>query len=487
MHTENRSKRTLAKQQKIDKMLAQKQYKKELYRQRQVARDEKYNVCLPQDADDAPKTYSVKYKKAVLTLQRRWRSNRFDSCLAEAKALIAKYDIKGRYARPGVPALMRCSKYGGNKWSCCVYQGWLVQNGLCRSAIVQELVYNFLSATSHEPVMSSWRKEYIDNYPHAPTDEYNRELHNLATFNLESAERISKRRQAAILIQRVFKKKRGRDHRENILNGDQFGIRLNLHNDSLLKAKAGEEWYKLPREGVEYNFSRVVKETDVFLKTKYFMFECSAPFDAGLFKECEWRLSWNLDHIMCRIHVCGKDSTLLIPCNEFSIYNIDENLFYERNPDLYYRSRPMDLSDTDSMPSLDEHYTDVEVDAVEKIQKKWRLYQIKRMRPFYLIPTIHTDSKPYLFRPKLGEPWKQKPSFRMVYFLINNELITKDCDNKGGFPGPTKMDWKTNQMKSLSWDCNPTGEVGIRRWVYDQDYTVRITKNVDRFKEYKSV
>jgi hypothetical protein len=54
--------------------------------------------------------------------------------------------------------------------------------------------------------MSSWREKYNDAYATAPTDEYNRELHNLATFNLESAERISKRRQAAIRIQHAFQK-----------------------------------------------------------------------------------------------------------------------------------------------------------------------------------------------------------------------------------------------------------------------------------------
>lgn len=491
MQKENRSKRTPAQQKKIDRMLSNKKKEKQLSKQRRAAHDAKYHVSF--DDTDAPKTYSV---KTVLSLQRRWRSNRFDSCLAEAKALIAKYDIKGRYARPGVPALMRCSKYGGNKWSCSVYQGWLVRNGLCRSAIVQELVFNFLSSISHEPVMSSWREEYDGNIPPCMPDEYNRELHNLATFNLESAERISKRRQAAILIQLAFKKKRRRDHRENILNGDHFGIRLNLHNDSLLKAKAGEEWFKLPQEGVEYTFSEMVKETGVFFNRKYFVFERSAHFDEDLYKECDWRLSWDLDHIMCRIHVCGKDSTILIPCNEFSIYNIDEDQFYERNPDLYYRSRPMDslsdtgsmdsLSDTDSMPSLCEHYTEAEERAVECICKRWRLYQIKRMRPFYLVPTMHTDSKPYLFRPKLDEPWKQKPSFRMVYFLINNEVITKDCDNTGGCVGPTKMDWKTHEMKSLCWDCNPKGEVSLRKWIYGEDYTVRITKNVEHFNQYKS-
>lgn len=482
MQTENRSKRTPAQQKKIDRMLSNKKKEKQLSKQRRAARDAKYHVSF--DDTDVPKTYSV---KTVLSLQRRWRSNRFDSCLAEAKALIAKYDIKGRYARPGVPALMRCSKYGGNKWSCSVYQGWLVHNGLCRSAIVQELVYNFLSSISHEPVMSSWRKEYIDNYPHAPTDEYNHELHNLATFNLESAERISKRRQAAIRIQHAFQKKRRRDHRRNILNGNHFGVRLNLHNDSLLKAKVGEEWFKLPQEGVEYTFSEMVKETDVFFNRKYFVFERSAPFDADLYRECEWRLSWDLDHIMCRIHVCGKDTTILIPCNEFSIYNIDEDQFYERNPDKYYRSWPLDsLSDTDSLPSLDGIYTDREEHAVECIQEGWRLYQIKRMRPFYLVPSMHTDSKPYLFRPKLDQPWKQKPSFRMVYFLINNEVITKDCDNKGGCVGPTKMDWKTYEMKSLCWDCNPNGERCLRQWTYGEDYTVRITKNVEHFNQYKS-
>jgi hypothetical protein len=318
-------------------------------------------------------------------------------------------------------------------------------------------------------------------------DEYNRELHDLATFNLESAERISKRRQAAILIQQAFRKKRKRDHRENILNGDDFGIRLNLRNDSLLKSKVGEGWFKLPREGVCYNFSRVVTETNVFYDRKYFVFECSAPFDEDIYKECEWRLSWDLNHIMCRVHICGKDTTILLHCNEFSVYNNDENMFYERNPDLYYRARPMDsLSDTDSMPSLYEHYTEAEERAVECICKRWRLYQIKRMRPFYLVPTMHTDSKPYLFRPKLDEPWKQKPSFRMVYFLINNEVTTKDCDNKGGCVGPTKMDWKTHKMESLCWDCNPKGEVSLRHWEYGEDYTVRITNNVERFNSIKA-
>ena len=505
MQTENRDKRTPAQQKKIDRMLSQKKINKNRDIRRMKERDAKYEI----QVDDTPTTriYGDKDLKAALFIQRRWRYNRFQECMEEVDYLLARYDVKGRYWRPGFPALMRCSKYsGGDQWRCYHYQNWLISLGVCKPAIVQELVYGYLLALRHNPIISPWRKTYIDSIkmPHEVTQEYNRQKHNLVHVNLTKAQCITRRRRAAISIQTTFRKKRVRDHHENILNGDDYGIRLNLNGDTTLGAKPGTEWYQIPQEGACYTYSRVVEEKTCFYTRKYIVFERSAPFDCDLFKECKWQLSWDLGHIKCPVRVCGRDVTIYINIPEFSLFNNDEDMFYEHNPNLYYRDRPEDsLSDTDSMPSLEGHYTVKEERCVEAIQnwyrgvkrererlhpyartiqKKWRLYQIRRMRPFYLVPLPSTDSMPYLVRPTMAYRWKQKPSFRMVYLLVNGRVITKDCSLKGGPSTVTGMNWTTMDMSNLYW--NPTPGT-VRRWDYGKDYTVRLTRDMSKF-HYKT-
>lgn len=487
--------RTPTQQKKMERMLSNKKTKKIRDQHRAMQRDAKYHTPIY----ETTRVYTDRQLKVILSVQRLWRKNKFNTCLKAADHLISKYDIKGRYWRPGVDSLTRCSKYSGcAQWRCYHYQGGLVNYGLCKRAVVQELVYAYLKAIGHQPITSSWKKAYNESYKlsKSVTRSYNKERHDLVYINLFQAQSLTRRRRAAITIQRAFLKKRKADHHKNILHGDDYGIRLNLHADTIYSAKPGEEWLKLPQEGVSYNYSRTVIEKNTLYSTKYILFKRSAPFHDCLYKECEWRLSWDFDHIKCPMHFQGNTIYIHLNLQEFSLYNNDEDMFYEQNPNLHYRDREID---TDSMPDLVSGYTQKEINCVEaiqgwyriskkkrkylhpyatKIQRKWRLYMVRRMRPFYLVPLPTTDSKPYLVRPFMMYQWKQKPSFRMVYIMANKEVLTKDCVLKGGPSRVTKMHWHTTDMSSLYW--NPTPDT-VRRWDYGRDYTIRITRDMHKF------
>ena len=105
------------------------------------------------------------------------------------------------------------------------------------------------------------------------------------------------------------------------------------------------------------------------------------------------------------------------------------------------------------------------------------------MRPFYLIPTPHTDSRPYIFQPKY-KLYKLRPSFGMIYYKINNKILTKDMDRKGGPDGVQRTSWYFDtDAKSIYW----TYKVGsmifeVRKWIYGRDFTIKITKDVHRFR-----
>lgn len=117
------------------------------------------------------------------------------------------------------------------------------------------------------------------------------------------------------------------------------------------------------------------------------------------------------------------------------------------------------------------------------LQRKWRLKQVNHMRPFYLIPTPYTDSRPYIFQPKY-KLYKLRPSFGMIYYKINNNIITKDMDRKGGPPGVQRTSWYFDtDAKCIYW----TYKIGsmifeVRKWVYGRDFTIRITKDIHRFR-----
>jgi len=94
------------------------------------------------------------------------------------------------------------------------------------------------------------------------------------------------------------------------------------------------------------------------------------------------------------------------------------------------------------------------------VGKTWTLYQMNRMRPFYLVPTPYTDSKP-----KLGKLRKslycQKPSFQSTYYLVNGKIICKDKMRT--------MEWYIIANK-LYW----FSDKGCHIWEYGKDFTIRI-------------
>ena len=120
---------------------------------------------------------------------------------------------------------------------------------------------------------------------------------------------------------------------------------------------------------------------------------------------------------------------------------------------------------------------------VRHVQKKWRFKQIRRMRPFYLEPTQYTDSRPYLYHPKY-KLYKLRPSFRMVYFQVNNKIITKDMDTKGGSPGVHRTYWYFDiPSECIYWTYRIGSAIfEVRKWIYGKDFTVKITKDVQRFR-----
>ncbi len=76
-----------------------------------------------------------------------------------------------------------------------------IHKNLCNSATVCEFVYDFLRALNYDPVMSTWRVETWGEIPEP--DECPMEL---AIFNLECAQYISRRRCSAIVIQDAVRK-----------------------------------------------------------------------------------------------------------------------------------------------------------------------------------------------------------------------------------------------------------------------------------------
>ncbi len=496
--SKDRNKRTPDQQTKISNMLLQKKVRKSRDQARSKARDAKYYIN--EDTVETPRKYSDKDIGAIKTLQAIWRHARFQSCMVETKNLIAQYDIRGRHWWPGPPniwaspGIFRCSKYsGGPQWECYHYQGDLVHHGLCRSAIVQEMVFSFLCALTYKPTITVWRKE-LNQCPGTDfsklTRAYNKEKHNLARVNLAKSQCISRRRCAAIVIQRAFHEKRTRDHLRNMKRGDNFGIRLSLDNDTHFHSgkhfHVGKEWYQLP-EGVSYTFW---KKED-----RYIFFKCTAPFDHYFYKGCEWKIHETLTHIIYPIVKMGAHGkpirvTATLQRHEFHLFNSDENTFYQMHP-IYLLDEPdyaSILGRKTAAWNIQQWYrlTKKKRESLHKyalvIQKRWRLYQIKRMKPFYLVPLPTTDSHPYLIRPELNEPWKQKPSFRMIYSFINNEVIAMGSLYNGGPRPVAKMDWHTQNMSVIYWDLKPNSPVvALRRWKYGKDYSVRITKDVERF------
>jgi hypothetical protein len=109
--------------------------------------------------------------------------------MKEARELINKYDIK---CHPKARDIL-LDTIG-------------THNNLCNSATVCEFVYDFLRALNYDPVMSTWREE-IDLVPFLVCmPEPDECPMDLAIFNLERAQYISRRRRAAIVIQDAVRK-----------------------------------------------------------------------------------------------------------------------------------------------------------------------------------------------------------------------------------------------------------------------------------------
>jgi len=106
--------------------------------------------------------------------------------------------------------------------------------------------------------------------------------------------------------------------------------------------------------------------------------------------------------------------------------------------------------------------------------------RIRRMKPFYLVPLPTTDARPYIDKPIMDKPWSQKPSFLMVYYLINGNVLTRDCSVKGGPTRPVFVAWKLYD-RYIEWCCNE--EVHI--WELGKDYNIRLAKDINRFEKYK--
>ena len=120
---------------------------------------------------------------------------------------------------------------------------------------------------------------------------------------------------------------------------------------------------------------------------------------------------------------------------------------------------------------------------VRILQRKWRFKQIRRMRSFYLEPTPHTDSMPYLFHPR-HKLYKRKPSFGMIYFRFGHNIVTKDMDTKGGPTGIHRTSWYLDlDSECIYWTYKVSRSVfEVRKWTYGKDFTVKITRDVDRFR-----
>lgn len=103
-------------------------------------------------------------------------------------------------------------------------------------------------------------------------------------------------------------------------------------------------------------------------------------------------------------------------------------------------------------------------------KKRWTFYQMNRMRPFFLVPTPYTDSKPNLGKLRKST-YVQKPSFLSTYYLMNGKIICKDKFRK--------MEWYMIGDK-LYW----FSDKGCHIWEYGKDFTIRI-KPFYRYLEYK--
>lgn len=109
---------------------------------------------------------------------------------------------------------------------------------------------------------------------------------------------------------------------------------------------------------------------------------------------------------------------------------------------------------------------------------------IRKMKPFYLEPLPSTDSTPKIEKLILPRLWSQKPSFLMIYFLINNKILSKDCAVKGGPNGPTYVEWQFFDDRIVWYSDLIASKPKEHIWYLGIDYNLKIADNIDKFKRY---
>lgn len=106
------------------------------------------------------------------------------------------------------------------------------------------------------------------------------------------------------------------------------------------------------------------------------------------------------------------------------------------------------------------------------------------MKPFYLEPLPSTDSTPRVEKLILPRPWLQKPSFLMVYYLINNKIITKDSAVKGGPNRPQFVEWQFFDDKIVWYSDIISSNPMEHTWYLGKDYTLRLAEDINKFRKY---
>lgn len=366
--------------------------------------------------------------------------DRFTRCVRNCKRIVENHGILSvNDFRGGIstPSLMRHGHFGP-QWSCEAYNRPLWQNGHSEQHMLRILLRKYLNALGHAVTGNT-------------------------EYDLNVARNNCMMNKSAYKIQHWY-----RTHvHKCILKHIEYGLPVKVQ---LLSKCDGR--LSMPDPSTEYSFWKY-KNMGKGVHRMYF----------------KYLSSWKIDTIYCNKWYVEYHN--MVP--KFYVYDSEHSAARVFNVKITTVNRKVPLL---SLPiSLLEHENRLK--ACKIIQYRWRrylnklsnsafiiqtfyrMYCVKIMRPFSLVPKSGTDNTPYIGKAnlKLSKPWVEKPSFKMIYFYVNDTVISPDCYKKGGPNGPTKMKWTFDILnRNIHWFYKYGFELKTRSWEYGKDFSIRIVK-----------
>ena len=377
---------------------------------------------------------------------------RFERCVRRCKQTVDNHGIRNINDFRGLmsmPNLMRSGQYGP-QWSCHAYNRSLWQNGHSEAHI-----YNVLM------------RKYLNVLGHAVTGNTEHDLHVARDTCIKN--------RAAYKIQ-YFQRMRAQ---RRILNHIDGGLPVKM---TVLSKHDGK--LSLPSPNIEYS---IWKYKNLGKGVYRMHFKYIAPWKTDIIYCNKWYVEY-VEHVP-EFYVYDSEYSAA-RVYTLKITTVDRQVPLLVLP-ISFLEQEKRLAACETIQRMwRRRYWKTLNQSAYLIQTLWRVYCMKRMRPFYLVPLACTDSKPYIGKSnlKLTQPWCQKPSFRMVYFYVNRRIMSRDCYTKGGPNGPTIMDWTFDIINGdIHWFYNYGFELKQSIWEYGRDFSIRITKNIDKFTGIREV